>query len=211
MRPKLLSAIRGFTLIEVVIVIVLSGILASAAVQPLIQAFSARARVANNLEAIDGLRYATERIVREVRQTQYDAAGTGFQLKALDYASSGSNISNGICFKRSGGAIGSSIANIALRKSGSRVTLDQDTTYPTCSNVQANTLTGNVSNLQFNYWSFGSSSTPVALAVGDANFGLLLSFIDITLTITPVGISGATPLTQHTRVVLRNGAWGAAK
>ena len=191
--------------------IVLTGILASASVQPLIQAFTARARVANNLDAIDSLRYATERIVREVRQTQYDAAGTGFQLIALDYASSSGNTSNGICFKRSGGTTGTSIASIALRMSGTLVTLDQGIAYPACSADQANTLAGNVSNLQFTYWSYGSSSTPAALTVGDPNFGLLLSFIDITLTITPVGNSGVTPVTLHTRVVLRNGAWGAAK
>lgn len=211
MRAHPFSAIRGFTLIEVVIVIVLTGILASASVQPLIQAFTARARVVNNLDVIDGLRYATERIVREVRQAQYDAAGSGFQLKALDYASSSGNTSNGICFKRSGGSTGTSMASIAVRKSGALVTLDQGITYPTCSALQANTLAGNVSNLQFTYWSYGSTSTPVALAVGDASFGLLLSFIDITQTITPVGNSGVTPLTLHTRVVLRNGPWGAAK
>lgn len=211
MRPTPVNSIRGFTLIEVVIVIVLTGILAAAAVQPLIQAFRARARVANNLDAFDSLRYATERIVREVRQTQYDAAGTGFQLKALDYVSSSGNTSNGICFRRSGGTSGISTAGIALRKSGTLVTLDQGITYPACSSVKANTLAGNVSNLQFNYWSYGSSSTPVALAVGDANFGLLLSFIDITLTITPVSNSGVAPVTLHTRVALRNGAWGAAK
>ena len=202
---------QGFTLIEVVIVIVLSGILASAAVQPLIQAFTARARVANNLDAIDGLRYATERIVREMRQTQYDTAGTGFQLKALDYASSSGNASNGICFKRSGGSTGTSTANIALRKSGTLLTLDQGVSYPACNAVQANTLAANVSNLLFTFWSYGSTSTPVALAVGNANFGQLLSFIDITLTITPAGNAGVTPVTLQSRVVLRNGAWGAAK
>lgn len=211
MRSYILTTTRGFTLIEVVIVIVLTGILAAASVQPLIQVFTARARVANNLDAIDSLRYATERIVREVRQTQYDAAGSGFQLKALDYASSSGSTSNGICFKRAGGSTGTSLASIALRKSGTLATLDQATSYPGCSAVTANTLTDKLSNLQFSYWSFGSTATPVALAVGDANFGRLLSFIDITLTITPAGTSGVTPVSLSTRVVLRNGAWGAAK
>lgn len=206
-----MTAIRGFTLIEVVIVIVLTGILASAAVQPLIQALTARARVANNLDAIDNLRYATERIVRELRQTQFDAAGTGFQLKALDYTSSDDNTSNGICFKRSGGITGTSFASIALRKSGALATLDQSTSYPGCNTVLANTLADKVSNLQFSYWSFGSTAAPVALAVSDANFGRMLNFIDMTLTITPAGTSGVIPVTLRTRVVLRNGAWGAAK
>ncbi len=211
MRPDAMTAIRGFTLIEVVIVIVLTGILAAASVQPLIQAFTARARVANNLDAVDSLRYATERIVRELRQTQFDAAGSGFQLKALDYTSSSASSSNGICFKRSGGTTGTSVASIALRKSGTLATLDQSTSYPGCSAVLPNTLSDKVANLQFTYWSFGSTATPVALTVGDANFGRLLNFIDITLTITPAGNSGVTPVSLRTRVVLRNGAWGAAK
>lgn len=211
MQADTITAIRGFTLIEVVIVIVLTGILAAASVQPLIQAFTARARVANNLDAVDSLRYATERIVRELRQSQFDAAGSGFQLKALDYASSSGSSSNGICFKRSGGTTGTSLASIALRKSGTLATLDQSITYPGCSAVLANTLADKVSNLQFTYWSFGSTGTPVALAVGDANFGRLLNFIDITLTITPAGTSGVTPVSLRTRVVLRNGPWGAAK
>lgn len=199
---------HGFTLIELVIVIVLTGILAAAAVQPLIQALSARTRVANNLDAIDGLRYTTERMVRELRQTQYDSAGSGFQLKALDAASTSGNTSSGICFKRSGGASGATWSSVALRKTSSSVTLDAAVSYAACTAVQAQTLADNVTDLRFDYWSYGSGAAPVALAVGNASFGTLLSFIDITLTITP---SGGTAVAQRTRVVLRNGAWGAAK
>ena len=69
-------------------------------------------------------------------------------------------------------------------------------------------LSDKVSALRFDYWSYGSGSAPVALALNDAAFGTKLSFIDITLTVTP---TNGTPVSHRSRVVLRNGAWGAAK
>lgn len=208
MRPTEFA--HGFTLIELVIVMVLISILAMVSMQPLLQGLNARSRVANHLNVIDGLRYSVERIVRELRQTRFDAVGSGLQIKALDAPGSSGNSSNGICLQRSGGIDGSTLAALSLRKSGNTATLDTGVTYPACSAAQAQTLSSNVTDLRFDYWTDGSGATPVALAVNDANFGRLLNFIDITLTITPAG-SGSLPLTQHTRVVLRNGAWGAAK
>ena len=201
---------QGFTLIELVIVMVLISILAVASMQPLLQGLNAHARVANNLDAIDGLRYTLERMVRELRQTRFDANGSGLQIKALDAPVNSGNISNGLCLQRSGGVDGSTLAALSLRKSGSTVTLDAGLTYPACSAAQPQTLVGNVTDLRFDYWTYGSGTTPLALAVNDANFGRLLNYIDITLTMTPAG-SDSVPVAQHTRVVLRNGAWGAAK
>ena len=75
---------HGFSLIELVVAMVLTSMLAVAAMQPVLRAIQARSAVASNLSAIDGLRYATERMVRELRQVRYDAQGTGFQLLPLD-------------------------------------------------------------------------------------------------------------------------------
>jgi prepilin-type N-terminal cleavage/methylation domain-containing protein len=66
---------HGFSLLELVIVIVLVSMLAVGATQPILAALRSRSAVAANLSAIDGLRFATERIVRELRQTRYDAQG----------------------------------------------------------------------------------------------------------------------------------------
>ena len=163
--------------------------------------------MADNLSAIDGLRYASERMVRELRQVRYDAQGTGFQLLPMDAILGSSNASAGLCFSRAGGSAGNTWSSLSLRQSGRLVTLDS-VSYPGCAAAAPATLADKVSALRFDYWSYGIGSAPVALALNDAAFGTRLSFIDITLTVTP---DNGTPVSHRSRVVLRNGAWGAAK
>ncbi len=207
MRARLLPAERGFSLLELVIVMLLTSTLAVAAMQPILSAFRARSAVATNLSAIDGLRYATERIVRELRQTRYNAQGSGFLLAPLDPIAGSGNASAGLCFTRVGGTAGGTLASVALRRSGTLATLDR-VAYPGCTAVSPQTLADRVASLRFDYWSYGSGSTPVALALTDSQFGSKLALIDITMTANP---SSGSPVSYRTRVVLRNGAWGAAK
>ena len=161
---------QGFSLLELVIVMVLTGLLAVMAMQPILRAIQARTTVANNLSAIDALRYATERIVRELRQVQYNAQGTGFQLAAISPIAGTISASNGLCFTRVGGNAGSSYASVAIRQSGTQATLD-NVTFPGCAAVAPHALANNVSTLRFDYWSYGSGSAPIALALNDASFG----------------------------------------
>lgn len=198
---------QGFSLLELVIVMVLTSTLAVAAMQPILSAFRARSAVATNLSAIDGLRYATERIVRELRQTRYNAQGNGFLLAPLDPIAGSGNASAGLCFTRVGGQAGGTLASVAVRRSGTLATLDR-VAYPGCTAVGPQTLADRVAALRFDYWSYGSGSTPVALALTDSQFGIKLAFIDITMT---ASTSNGSPVSYRTRVVLRNGAWGAAK
>ncbi len=198
---------QGFSLLELVIVMVLTGLLAVMAMQPILRAIQARTTVANNLGAIDALRYATERIVRELRQVRYDAQGSGFQLVSLIPIAGTTNASNGICFTRVGGSAGGIYSSIAIRQNGTQATLD-NVTFPTCAAVAPNALADKVGTLRFDYWSYGSGSTPVALALTDASFGTKLSFIDVTLSVTP---NNGAAVSYRSRVVLRNGAWGAPK
>lgn len=198
---------HGISLIELVVVMVLTSTLAVAAMQPILAAFKARAAVASNLSAIDGLRYATERIVRELRQTRYDAQGSGFLLLPLDPIAGSSNASNSLCFTRVGGTAGSAHASIAVRRSGQLATLDR-VIYPGCSAASPQALAERIGSLRFDYWSYGSGSTPVALALNDSQFGTKLAFIDITMS--AISTSGSN-VSYRSRVVLRNGAWGAAK
>lgn len=190
-----------------VIVMMLIALLAVASAQPLLRAFHARATVSGNLNAIDSLRYATERMVRELRQTRYDAQGSGFQLKALDPVIGTASASSGACFVRVGGSDGASLTQQAIRLNSGLVTLD-NVTFPNCTATQPQTLAANASSLRFDYWSYGSGAQPVLLSVSDPNFGKLLAFIDITLSVTP---GNGTPASYRARVVLRNGAWGAPK
>lgn len=207
MRAHRLPAEQGFSLLELVVVMVLTATLAVAAMQPILSAFRARSAVATNLSAIDGLRYATERIVRELRQTRYNAQGSGFLLAPLDPIAGSSNASAGLCFTRVGGHAGGTLASVAVRRNGKLATLDR-VTYPGCTAVGPQTLADRVASLRFDYWSYGSDSTPVALALTDSQFGTRLAFIDITMT---ANASDGSPVSYRTRVVLRNGAWGAAK
>ncbi len=203
-RARLRQA--GFSMLELVITMVLTSVLAVLAMQPVMSALQARSRVAGNLAAIDALRFATERMVRELRQVRYDAQGSGFQLAALDPVAGSSSASRGLCFTRVGGDAGNSHTSLALRQTGTTATLDQ-VSWPGCAAVGPRTLADRVSSLRFDYWSHGSG-TPVALALNDAAFGTKLAFIDITLAVTP---NGGPAVSYRSRVVLRNGAWGAAK
>lgn len=197
----------GFTLIELVIAMVLTSLLAVASMQPVLRALQARSAVAGNLAAIDGLRYATERMVRELRQVRYDAQGTGFQLLPLNPIAGTANASAGLCFTRVGGSAGATYASVALRKSGTLATLDT-VSYPGCAAISPGTLADKVSALRFDYWAYGSGNAPVALDVADSAFGSKLSFIDVTLTATP---DNGVPISHRSRVVLRNGAWGVSR
>lgn len=74
---------RGFTLIELVIVTIVIGIM-GAAMTPLIVS-SVRAYGANlgDVVVLDKLRYATERLAREIREVQYDAVSGNFAFTGL--------------------------------------------------------------------------------------------------------------------------------
>ncbi|MEO0316788.1 MAG: hypothetical protein RL404_465 [Pseudomonadota bacterium] len=198
----------GFSLLELVLVMVLTSVLAIMSIQPLIGAFRARAEVAGNVTAIDALRYATERLAREIRQARFDTAGSGFQVRPLDLISGVANASRSICFTRVGGAAGNSLTTLAAGLSGSSASLDTVASYPGCAAVSPQVLANRVTTLKFEYWTYGTSSVPQALSTTDPNFGKLLAFIDITMSVsTPDG----TIVTYPTRVVLRNGAWGETK
>ncbi len=207
MRTRTLRTEHGFSLLELVAVMVLTSLLAVGAMQPILAALRARAAVAANLSAIDGLRYATERIVRELRQARYDAQGSGFQLLPLDALTGTTNASRAICFTRVGGTAGATLASIAVRHADNQATLDR-VTLPGCAASSPNTLADNVSAVRFDYWRHGSGNTALPLALTDPQFSTLLAYVDVTLSATP---AGASPISYRSRVVLRNGAWGAKK
>jgi len=202
-------AAHGVSLIELVIVMVLIALLAVVSMQPLLSAFQARAMVSGNLQAIDSLRYVTERLVRELRQTRYDAQTSGFQLRPLDPLADMPSASSGLCFERVGGADGKQLSQQAVRTSAGIATLDS-VSFPACSATQPRVLAERVTALRFDYWTYGptGNAQPLPLSVTDLNFGQRVAFIDITLS---VASASGTPASYGSRVVLRNGAWGAYK
>lgn len=66
---------RGASLIEIVMVVVILGILAAFGVPLLINAFGAYEVTQGNIDTLSKLRYATERMAREIREVRY-AAGS---------------------------------------------------------------------------------------------------------------------------------------
>jgi prepilin-type N-terminal cleavage/methylation domain-containing protein len=195
---------RGYTLIELITVIVLVGILVAMVSEPLTQTLRARTEVASDLDAIAKLRYATERIVREMRQIQY-LSGSGFRLTPLDFASSTSTSSPGVCFSRVGGLSGATVTNVSIKLSSGVVTYEQPGTCSTLG-VSPPTLVDGVSSLAFDFYAFdnGSTGNPIPLAVGSTTFANDVTHVAITLTLSQ---NGGTALSHRTLVFLRNGGW----
>ena len=211
MRP---GGEAGFTLIELVVVTVLIGILAMAATPPLINGLVARAQVQSDLDAMSRLRYATERIAREIRQVEYSSvtAPLGYQFTLTNPSITAStnsytgitNVqsSTGLTFTRWGPACTTSCTTsctVAINFVSPNVTYTN-----TCGTSGTTTMANNVSSLKFDYLGLDSSTgaaTAPTLA-GDATFYQDVRFVDITLTLTQDGAA----LSHRTRVQLRNGS-----
>ncbi len=66
-----METVRGFTLIELVISTVVIGIMAMALSPLMLSSLNAYDNTLGNLVLLDKLRYATERLAREIRGVQY--------------------------------------------------------------------------------------------------------------------------------------------
>ncbi|WP_455203590.1 type II secretion system protein [Kaarinaea lacus] len=74
----------GFTLIEMVLVIMILGILAGITAPIFSQGLTASRLTTENLHTLEKLRYATERLAREIRQIDYD--GTSYDVSSMSAA-----------------------------------------------------------------------------------------------------------------------------
>lgn len=111
---------RGVTLVELVIVIIVIGILAAVMAPLALSSLRAYDNAMSDGVVLDKLRYANERLVREIREVNYDPV-TGFA-----FASKGTN---SMAFTRtfydSNGA--SSVAVVTVGNTSSAVTLAYST------------------------------------------------------------------------------------
>ena len=165
-RSTLLTA--GFTLIEVTIVIVVLSIMLVFTTPMMLGSFRAYEANQTNLVTLSKLRYATERIAREVREVRYTAGA--YVIPTMN--------PNSVSFtKEDATSTGVTITGVPPT-----VTLRYNPPDMTA------TLTDQVSALQFDYFDINNSN----VGVTSAN----VAYVDVTLTLTDPNSGPATQRTR---------------
>ncbi len=165
---------RGFTMVEAVVAILLMGILAMAAIPMISGGVEAYQTTTSQLVTLSKLRYATERIARELREVRrVPATPTNYDITTVPGAS--------VTFTKSDVAATQVTISTALPL----VTLAYST--PAASA----TLSDQVSALAFRFLDINNTVTASAAQV---------AFVEITLALTVDGVA----MQQRTRVSLRN-------
>lgn len=146
--------VRGFTLIEMVMVIVILGILAGLTAPIFSQGLTAARLTTENLHTLAKLRYATERLAREIRQINYN--GSGYDVSTMTTSS--------LAFTKADTVN----TTVSITSSGSNLTLAYGT--PSASGL----LSDEVSSLNFAYYDVNGAVTASSAA---------LAFVEIDLTL----------------------------
>lgn len=174
---QLTSGRGGFTLIEMVISILILATLAASLAPLLAGSFQGYEINQSNLETLGRLRYATERIAREVREVRHN--GTNYQIATMGPAT--------LSFTKNDAAN----TVVTINSAPPLATLTYST--PPLTPAQVPVLTDRVVSLQFDYFDINNSN------VGVTNINV--AAIDVVLTLTDPH-SGTVQ--QRTRIALRN-------
>ena len=158
---------RGFTLIEMSMVIVILGILAAATTPLLTNSFRAYETNQSNMVTLSKLRYATERIARELREVRFN--GTNYQIATMTASS--------VSFTKNDAAN----TVVTITSAGTVATLQYST--PAISA----TLTDQVTTLQFQYFDIADAAT-----TSNAN----VAYIDVELTLNDPNSGAAVQRTR---------------
>ncbi len=167
MRPSTRFLPRGFTLIEMTMVIVILGVLAAATAPLLTNSFRAYETNQTNLVTLSKLRYATERIARELREVRFN--GTNYQI--------GTMTATVLSFTKNDAA--STV--VTITGAPPLVTLQYSTPAMTA------TLSDQVASLQFDYCDI-NNTCGVALAN--------VAYVDVVLTLTDPNSGAAVQRTR---------------
>lgn len=173
---------RGHTLIEMVATIVLVGILAAAVTPMLVNGLRAFEATAKSLTTLSKLRYASERMAREIREVRRNL------VTPTNYDITTRNATNFVFINDDGVTVTLNATALPLVRMTYSAT-------PAVSNI---TLTDQVSAFTFTYYCQDGvlEGTGTCNPMTNANIG----FVDINLTLTQDGGS----YQQRTRVALRN-------
>lgn len=197
MRPDMQRA-RGFTLIELIIVTIVIGIMAAVLAPLMLSSLRAYDDTLGDVVVLDKLRYATERLAREIREVNYDSATTSYA-----FTSSVAAPSNSMTFTRSyydsSGAItatrtvtvGTTTTSSASCVTAPCVTLAYSDIAGNAAQVLTDEL-GSAGNLAFSYYQ-QDGATPATNNVD-------VRYVQINLTLRHNG----NDYPQHTRVELKN-------
>lgn len=165
----------GFTLVEMVVVIILIGIMAGVTAPIFSHGLTLTHTTTSHLHTMEKLRYAAERIAREVRQINHN--GATYDISTIGQTSN-------LSFVRNDAAA----TTVTISQAGSLVSLAYST--PTLSA----TLADEVLTLNFRYL----DQTGSAAGVTTTN----ITFIEFSLTLRNPVSNG--DFTQRTRVALRD-------
>ncbi len=169
--------VRGFTLIETVLVIIIMGILAGAMAPMLSSSLTAYDELSETTSTVGKLRYAMERMAREARKIEYN--GTNFEIATMSAGT--------LSFTKSDGV------TVTLTSSGANVTLQYyEPGSALWDPAVVSTLTDQLSSLAFAYYKADGTTTTASNAD--------VAFVQISLTLTEDG----NTYPQRTRVNLRN-------
>jgi len=144
---------RGFTLIELVMTIAIMGIMAAVSWPMMDTSLRAYTELSETTDLLGKLRYAMERMAREVRETDHN--GSNFVI--------GSMTAGTLSFTKRDGT------TVTLSSSGSNATLQYSTPAVT------STLTDQLNSLAFAYYQSNGST----VATNNSN----ISFVEISLTL----------------------------
>jgi len=177
--PKPVSTCRaanGFTLIEAVVAIVLIGVLAMAVIPVIDSGVRTYATTTNSLNALSKLRYATERMAREIREVRRNPLSpTNFEMTLG---------ANALVFTKTDGN------QVTISSSTPNVNLAYQT--PNASGVLTDLLSVNT-DLSFQYYLADKTTQTASLSQ--------LAYVRISLTLTD---SDGAQVNQLTWVALRN-------
>jgi prepilin-type N-terminal cleavage/methylation domain-containing protein len=176
---------RGATLVELLIVVVLLGILGVYGSSMFSDNYRTVRIVESSKTNADQIRYAMDRLSREIREVKWVSKTTGYSISSTLAPSSTS-----FAFTRT---ISGSDVVVTIAQSGSNVTLNYNPPNTTSNLAQQ------VSTFTMDFYTIDASTGTVSATTDTKS----VRFVIVTITSTDAN-SGQT-ITERTRVALRNG------